>query len=64
MTVRKNEPPLSLELDFFEALTRFAETDPAEVEESVERAKQKKPPEEGPRRQAVSRASKSATRKR
>ena len=37
------EPPLFLDLDFEEALQRFVKTDPEEVRESVERAKQKKP---------------------
>lgn len=63
MTARKNEPPLSLGMDLFEALERFAGTSPAEVQESVERSKQKKPPEDVPRRQVVSRASKSPARK-
>ncbi len=40
----KQEPPLHLEMDFGEALERFARTDPKEVERSIERAKKKKPP--------------------
>lgn len=48
---RKTEPPLKLDMDFGEALERFARTKPKEVAESVERAKAKKPPgEEFPRR--------------
>jgi len=41
---RKLEPPLNLDMDFGEALKRFLQTDPKEVEESVERSKTKKPP--------------------
>lgn len=41
---RKTEPALKLDLDFAEALTRFVRTDPAEVAESIERSKTKKPP--------------------
>ncbi len=41
---RKHEPPLNLDMDFGEALTRFLQTDPQEVQESIERSKQKKPP--------------------
>jgi hypothetical protein len=40
----KQEPPLHLDMDFGEALERFARTNPSEVAESVERSKQKKPP--------------------
>ena len=50
---RKTEPPFGLDLDFGEALERFIGTKPAEVVESVERSKAKKPPEDGlPRRPA------------
>lgn len=38
------EPPLFLDMDFGEALSRFARTKPKEVQESIERAKQKKKP--------------------
>ncbi len=41
---RKLEPPLKLDMDFGEALTRFTRTLPAEVEDSVVRSKTKKPP--------------------
>lgn len=52
---KKLEPKLHLDLDFAEALERFARVKPEEVAESVERAKQKKPPEDGaPRRPARS----------
>ena len=47
---RKLEPPLKLGMAFGEALSRFVATEPAEVEESVERSKTKKPPETNPRR--------------
>jgi len=40
----KQEPPLHLDIDFGEALERFARTKPSEVAESVERSKRKKPP--------------------
>ena len=42
---RKTEPPLKLDMDFGEALARFAAVDPREVAEGVERSKAKKPPE-------------------
>lgn len=42
----KQEPPLHIDLDFSEALERFARTKPSEVAKSVERSKQKKPPED------------------
>lgn len=65
MTTGKREPPLRLDMSFEEALKRFSGTDPREIEESVERSKQKKPPEgDAPRRQVGSSASKSPTRKR
>lgn len=48
---RKTEPPLRLDMDFGEALSRFVATKPKELDESVERAKQKKPPQDAtPRR--------------
>jgi hypothetical protein len=52
---KKLEPPLHLDMDFGEALERFARTKPAEVAESIERSKQKKPPGEDhlPERQAT-----------
>jgi hypothetical protein len=40
----KQEPPLHIDMDFGEALERFARTDPGEVAVSVERSKKKKPP--------------------
>jgi len=52
---KKLEPPLKLDMDFGEALRRFVQTKPKEVEESIERAKQKKPPDVaagGPERKA------------
>jgi hypothetical protein len=38
------EPPLGLDMPFDEALKRFIGTNPKEVEESIGRAKKKKPP--------------------
>jgi hypothetical protein len=40
----KQEPPLHLDLDFGEALERFARTKPTEVAEIIERSKKAKPP--------------------
>jgi hypothetical protein len=48
---RKLEPPLRLDMSFGEALERFVRTKPADVDESVARAKTKKPPQDAtPRR--------------
>ncbi len=48
---RKTGSPLKLDMDFGEALERFARVKPKEVAESVERAKAKRPPEDDvPRR--------------
>lgn len=41
---KKLEPKLFLDMDFEEALGRFAQTDQKEVEASIKRAKKKKPP--------------------
>jgi hypothetical protein len=50
---RKMEPPLFLDMDFGEALERFARIRPDEVNESVERSKEKKkPPGEKPARRS------------
>lgn len=38
------EPPFGLDMPFDEALKRFISTDAKEVEESIGRAKKKKPP--------------------
>ena len=38
------EPPMGLDMSFDEALQRFTQTDPKEVEQSIERSKKKKPP--------------------
>ena len=43
---KKLEPPLRLNMDFAEALKRFVGTKPAEVDESIERSKMKKPPQD------------------
>jgi hypothetical protein len=40
----KLEPKLGLKMEFGELLERLAQTKPKEVERSVEKAKQKKPP--------------------
>lgn len=47
---RKLEPPLKIDMAFGEALSRFVATKPAEVEDSIERSKTKKPPGDGPSR--------------
>lgn len=52
---RKYEPPLALDVDFGEALSRFGQTDKKEADELADRAKSKKkaagakppPPESG-----------------
>jgi hypothetical protein len=44
---KKLEPPLKLDMSFGEALARAVQTKPPEVEESIERSKQKKPPGDG-----------------
>ncbi len=41
---KKQEPRLVLDMDFGEALERFARTKPSEVAESIARPKRKKPP--------------------
>lgn len=54
---RKTEPPLKLDMDFAEALERFVQTKPREVADSIERSKQKKPPQDDvPRQPEVSRS--------
>jgi hypothetical protein len=47
---KKLEPPLKLDISFGETLARALQTLPQEVEESIDRAKTKKPPETVPRR--------------
>lgn len=47
---RKLEPKFGLDMEFAEALERFAQTDPKEVAESVKRSKRKRPPGNGPPR--------------
>ncbi len=44
---RKLEPKFGLDMDFGEALARFAQTKPKEVGESIERSKAKQPPQDG-----------------
>ncbi|WP_374309151.1 hypothetical protein [Methylocella sp.] len=58
---KKLEPPLKLDMDFGEALERFTGVDPREVAESVERSKQKKPPENEPPRRPERKQSVSAS---
>ncbi|MGU3418210.1 hypothetical protein [Methylobacterium sp. D54C] len=41
----KTEPPFGLDIDFGEALERFIATRPKEVEEGIQRARQKKVPD-------------------
>ncbi len=48
---KKLEPPLKLDMGFSETLARALQTKPAEVEESIERSKTKRPPQDAtPRR--------------
>ena len=47
---RKLEPPLKLDLSFDEAMSRFVATKPEHVDESIERSKAKKPPQDEPPR--------------
>jgi len=49
-TKKKVEPPLNLDIGFGEFLARALQTDPKEVNESIERAKTKKPSQNTPRR--------------
>jgi hypothetical protein len=41
---KKLEPKLKLDMPFDEALARYVQTNPKEVEKSIERGKQKTPP--------------------
>jgi hypothetical protein len=50
---KKLEPKLGLEMPFGELVERLLQTDPKEVERSVEKAKQAKPPDR-PRRKRKS----------
>ena len=47
---RKMEPPLKLDMSFGEALSRFAAVKPKEVDDSIAKAKAKKPPRDDPPR--------------
>ena len=47
---KKLDPPLKLDMSFGEALSRFVATKPGEVDESIERSKTKRPPQDGPLR--------------
>lgn len=47
MSSRKNKPPLALDMEFGEALRRFANTDPSELPDGVKlnrKRKTNKPP--------------------
>jgi hypothetical protein len=44
---KKLEPPLKLDMCFGEAMERFVATSPEEVDESIERSKTKRPPQDG-----------------
>jgi hypothetical protein len=46
----KLDPPLRLDMSFDEALSRFVATKPQEVDEGIERAKTKRPPQTDPPR--------------
>ena len=46
----KMEPPLRLDMTFGEALERFVAVKPEEVDESIDRSKTKRPPQDGPPR--------------
>lgn len=48
MTNKKLEPKLGLDLPFEDALRRFIQAKPKEVEKSIERAKQAKAPKKKP----------------
>jgi hypothetical protein len=53
----KLDPPLRLDMSFEEALERFIGTDPKEVDESIERSKTKRPPQDdAPRRSGRSKS--------
>ena len=41
---KKLEPKLGIDMPFAELVERMMQTDPKEVEDSIERAKQEKPP--------------------
>ena len=49
---RKTEPPLKLGISFGEAFSRFMQVKPEEVDESIERSKTKKPPQDAPPRRS------------
>lgn len=42
MSAKKNKPPLALDMDFGEALTRFAKTDMKEVSDRIQANKKGK----------------------
>jgi len=51
---KTQEPKLKLDMSFEDALSRFVATKPQEVEESIQRAKEKRPPGNGPPRRPAS----------
>lgn len=51
---KKLEPPLKLNIGFSETVSRVLQTKPKEVEESIERSKMKKPPQDEPPRRPSS----------
>jgi hypothetical protein len=53
---KKLEPKLGLDMPFAELVERLMQTDPKEIEESVEKAKQKKPTSISPRKTVKRRA--------
>jgi len=48
MTGKTYEPPLYIEMDFEEALARFAQTDKKEADALAQQSKKKKAPEDKP----------------
>jgi hypothetical protein len=46
---KKLEPKLKLDMPFGEALERFLQADPKEVEHSIEKSKQADPPNDNPK---------------
>jgi hypothetical protein len=46
---KKLEPKLGIDMSFTELIERLMRTDPKEVERSIERAKQEKPPDNKPK---------------
>lgn len=53
---KKLEPSLGLDMPFDEAMERFIRTDPKQVEASIARSKQKKPPGTKKKKPAIKKA--------